>query len=141
MSLPVFKKIIHQNQTVIKYLFAGGTATLATFFFLWFFTEIFGLWYLLSSVLAFCIAVIISFTLQKLWTFKGEQEKKTHHQFVLFLSFGIFGLGVNAASMFLLVDKAHLWYMLAQFITSAGIAVMNFLFYRLVVFKHKEQYT
>jgi len=130
-------KKVMENIKVIKFLIAGGTATFTTFFFLYLFTEAFHLWYLFSSILAFLIAAVVSFTLQKFWTFKGNQEHSSHKQFLIFLSFGTFGLGLNALSMFLLVDKFGLWYMLAQFITAAGIAVMNFFFYKLVVFKEK----
>jgi putative flippase GtrA len=130
----VVKKIT-DNLKIVKFLIAGGTATLTTFFFLYLFTEVFLLWYLFSSILAFLIAVVVSFTLQKYWTFAGEQEKRGRHQFVIFLAFGAFGLGLNVLSMYLLVDRVGLWYMLAQFITSAGIAVMNYFFYQSVVFK------
>jgi len=128
---------ISQYKKIIKFLIAGSTAAGTTFFFVYFFTDIIGLWYLTSSVLAFFFGVIVSFTLQKFWTFRGEQEKQTHHQLVLFISLGICGMVINAFGMYLLVDKAHLWYMLAQFITAAGIAVMNYFVYQLVIFKHK----
>lgn len=129
---------INEYKKIIKYLIAGGTAAGATFLTVYFFTDIVGLWYLASSVLAFFVGVIVSFTLQKYWTFKGEQEKEIHHQVALFLCLGVFGMVFNAAGMYLLVDKARLWYMIAQFITAAAIAVINYFVYQLVIFKHKQ---
>ena len=128
---------ISKYKKLIKFLIAGSTAAGTTFFFVYFFTDIVGLWYLASSVIAFFFGVVVSFTLQKFWTFKGEQEKQTHHQLILFISLGICGMVINALGMYLLVDKVHLWYMLAQFITAAGIAIINFFVYQLVIFNHK----
>lgn len=128
---------VSEYKKILKFLIAGGTAAGTTFFFVYFFTDIVGLWYLISSVLAFFAGVIVSFTLQKYWTFKGEQEKRIHHQLILFISLGVFGMVFNALGMYLLVDKMRLWYMLAQFITAATIAVINFFVYQLVIFKHR----
>jgi putative flippase GtrA len=132
----IYEKI-NQYKKITRYLVAGSTAAGATFFTVYFLTDIIGLWYLLSSVLAFFVGVIISFTLQKYWTFRGEQAKQTRHQLILFISFAAFGMAINAAGMYLLVDKIHLWYMIAQFITAAGIAAMNYFVYQSVIFKHK----
>jgi len=131
-------ELFTQYKKIIKFLIAGSTAAGTTFFFVYFFTEIVGLWYLISSVFAFFFGIIVSFTLQKFWTFKGEQAKQTRHQLILFILFAAFGMAINATGMYLLVDKAHLWYMIAQFITAAGIAVMNYFVYQSVIFKHKS---
>lgn len=128
----IFKKNI-----LLRYLVAGITGASTQIGLLYVFTDIVGLWYLYSSIFSFLAAIIVSFLLQKFWTFEDKKTDKLHHQFVKYMAVAILGLLVNTFAMFLLVDLLLLWYILAQIITGIIIAVMNFLMYKFFIF-HKN---
>lgn len=98
------------------------------------FTEWLGLWYLLSSVCSFIIAFIFNFSMQKWWAFRGEHDKSVKHQLVLFLLVNLGNLVLNSIGLLSLVEYFHLWYMGAQLIMSALLAIGSFFLYSKVVF-------
>ena len=123
---------------LLRYLFAGGTATFVNLGTLYVFVDIFGWHYLTGAVWAFIAAFCVSFLLQKLWTFKNF-ESAAHRvslQAVLYLSVAFFNLIINTALMYTFVDIFGLWYLFGQFLTSGLIACSSYLAYKLVIFKH-----
>jgi len=57
---------------IIRYLFAGGIATLSNLLVLFVCVNYFKLWYLSGAIISFCVAVIISYSLQKFFVFKDK---------------------------------------------------------------------
>lgn len=125
---------IKKRQELIKFLISGGTSALVNFCLLYFFTDILGIWYLLSSVMAFVFSFFVSFFLQKFWTFGDKNRSVLARQMALYLLIALFDLCVNTALMYVLVDMFGLWYMLAQFFVTGTIAVWNFLVYKFFIF-------
>lgn len=128
----VFKKNI-----LLRYLAAGVSGAGTQICLLYLFTDVVGIWYLYSSIISFGIAVFISFTLQKFWTFKDKETNAIHHQFIKYFILAILGLLINSIMMYLMVDMAQVWYLLAQIITSAIIALINFVAYKFFIFDQK----
>jgi putative flippase GtrA len=130
-----FIKVVFRGNKVLRFILAGGTSALSQIAILYLFTDILGLWYLYASILSFVIALFISFTLQKFWAFRDKAIRGVHAQFMKYAMIIFVGLLLNTTLMFLLVDLLHFWYILAQIITGALIAVFNFLSYRKYIFK------
>lgn len=126
-----------ERYKILRFLISGGTATGADFFFLYAFTEWVGLYYLGSAVLAFLIAVFISFVLQKFWTFQDLSKDRIHHQAVTYFIIATLNLGVNTGLVYLLVEYAGFHYLLGQFFSSGLIAVENFFIYHFFIFKNE----
>lgn len=124
----------HRYARTLRFLIAGGTAAATDLTLLYVFTDIFHIWYLLSAVLAFALAFVVSFTLQKFWTFGDHTVDAIHTQLGIYLIIALIGLGINTAAMFLLVDHIGLHYILAQILASAFIAVGNFFAYKHLIF-------
>ncbi len=55
----------------IKFFVIAGIALLVNIFFLWFFTQAAGIYYLISQILASAFTLVTNFTGNKLWTFKN----------------------------------------------------------------------
>lgn len=123
---------------IIRYLIAGGTAAFIGLGTLFALTEFAGMWYLASSVLSFCAGFVVSFTLQKFWTFKDSRKTVIGRQLVLYLIAAGGALGINTALMYVAVDVLGLWYMLAQFFVSGTIAVVSFIVYNFLIFQKTE---
>ncbi len=120
---------------IIRYILAGGIATGSNLLILFICVNYFHLWYLTGAIIAFCGGVIISYILQKFFTFKNYSRKDIHKQFITFFVFALIMLGFNTLLMYVLVDIIGLWYMLAQFISSLGIAFINYIYFNKVIFK------
>ncbi len=123
----------------VRFLFSGGVGFVTVMSLLYLFTDIFGLWYLFSFVLAFLIGQTVSFTLQKFFTFADATGgvRRISGQATAFVSLGVVNLGANSALLYVAVEYFGLHYLVAQFIISLIIAVWSFLFYR-AIFKSTE---
>lgn len=122
---------------IIRYLFSGGTAAAVNLGLLFVLTHYVGLHYIISGVISFCIAVVVSFLMQKKWTFEDHSTEDTHKKFVIYVTVAIVNLCVNTFLLFLLTDFAHFHYMVSQFITSGLVAIWSFFIYK-IVFKKVE---
>jgi len=65
---------LFKYQRFIKFCVVGSTGAAITFFLTWLFTDVFGLFYLLSLVFAVGVATITNYTFNALWTFKVEAK-------------------------------------------------------------------
>jgi putative flippase GtrA len=124
---------------IIRYVISGGIGTVTNFGLIYLFTDYFGIWYLKSSIIAFIISVIISFICQKYLTFQNTNTEKVHKQMVLFIILALINLGINTLLMYLFVDIVGMWYLSAQVVTSALIAISSFFVYKHVIFTHAAQ--
>ncbi len=122
---------------VARYLISGGTATLANFTTLYVLTEFFGVWYLASSIVALAVGFVVSFLLQKFWAFKNKELERVHVQMTWHIMLSLTNVGINTVFLFVLVEHAHLWYMLAQFFSTGILACMNYFAYRYIIFPER----
>ena len=134
---PKVFKIINKYKSIVKFIFAGGSATLVNLLLLYLFHGLLAWGLILSTSLAFIFAFLVSFILQKFWTFRNYNKEKMPLQLALYLTNSFIGLSLNGLFMHLLVNKLGIWYLLAQVIVSLTIAVYNFLVYKFIIFKFK----
>lgn len=112
---------------IMRFGVVGGTAFLIDYGFLYFFTDICGINYLISSALSFTISVIYNYILSIHWVFDVGENHSKSQDFVVFVVLSVIGLGINQLMMWLLVDKALMWYMLAKIFATAVVMVYNFI--------------
>lgn len=130
---------IYKNRQIIRYIISGGTAALVNLVLLYVLTDVFKIWYLFSSTLAFAVAFFVSFYLQKFWTFRDKGKEKIYQQVGFYFIIAIANLGLNAALMYLSVDILKIWYLLAQILVSGIIAVESFLIYKFLIFNRQAR--
>ncbi len=118
---------------------AGGVIQIA-FLYVW--VSFLGLQnsYLVGLVFGFIIALVVSFLLQKYWTFQDKATHKIPRQLLLYGTVAVSGLALNAVLLagakelcaLFGIDFFHGWYLVIQFIifcvVSAFNLCMNFLF-------------
>lgn len=126
-----------ERHKILRFLISGGSATAIDFFFLYAFTEWVGFYYLASSVLAFLISIVVSFILQKFWTFKNSSREDMHQQALTYISVAVLNLVINTSLVFIFVEYAGLHYLLGQFLSSGFIALESFFIYHFIIFKLK----
>lgn len=85
-----------------------------------------GFYHLLASGIGFCVAVVHSYILNKLWTFK-RRGSPVRQEFSKFFVVNIVSLGVNLAGMAILVELLSVDPRIAQLVTIGITLVINFL--------------
>jgi glycosyltransferase involved in cell wall biosynthesis len=115
---------------LVRFALTGGTALVINVGLLFIFTEYAGLWYIISSILAFLVAFAFNFAASKYWVFKSHDHTKIKHQLPMQLGVNIVNLGINTLLLFTFVEYFGIWYILAQLLASLLIAFESFLVYR-----------
>lgn len=131
------KKLIDvlKNKNFLKSVLSGCVTAVADFAFLFIFHKLLGWEQLLSVNVAFALAILINFSLQKFWTFSDKDLSVAHKQFAKFLAISAINFFINGAIMYVLVSILGVWYIAAQVLVMVGLAIMNFTLYRIFVFK------
>lgn len=129
-------KIANQNHPskmkVFRYLISGGTATFTNLLFLFIFANLIGIWYLTSEIMAYIISYVVSFSMQKYWTFNDSSKDRIASQAIIYSIVTTINLGINAGILYLLVEYANLNHMFGQLLASAIIAVESFFIYKIL---------
>jgi len=124
---------------IARFLIAGGTATAVNLATLYALVHFAGLWYLLSSVIAFFMGFVVSFTLQKFWTFKDHRTDVVGKQLVVYLGIVLFNLLLNTALVYVLVEYVGFSPIFAQALAALTIAVEGYFAYKIFVFQDSEK--
>jgi putative flippase GtrA/SAM-dependent methyltransferase len=131
-KFPKFK-----DSRIIRFIISGSIGAATDLLLLWFLTRIVGIWYLTSAVIAFVLSFIVSFFLQKLWTFKNREMGKIHIQASAYLLITLCNLCINTLLMYSFVQYFSFHYLIAQIFASVIVAIESFFAYRELVFKGK----
>lgn len=121
-----------QQMKIVRYVISGGMATVTNLLFLFIFTDLVGIWYVLSAILSYLISFVVSFSLQKYWTFGDDSNDRIGTQAVWYILVTTANLGLNTLGIFVLVHYGHVYYLLAQLIVSFLIAIESYFVYRFV---------
>jgi putative flippase GtrA len=135
MKTPQMKRILQKYTVYIKYAITGGTTAVADWTLLYLFTDVLGVHYLTSAIVAYVCALVINFTGQKYWAFQNT-EALHKKQLLSYLSLALFNLASNTLLIYLLVDALHVWYLAAQIGTTLFLASFSFFIYKYIVFKN-----
>lgn len=130
------KKLIIQ---MFKFGIVGGIATVVDYAIMVFLTEVFGVPYMISSTLSFCISVVVNYLLSMRFVFVGKDDIKKQTEFTIFIILSVIGLGINQLVMYLVAD---VWlasikksYMIAKLIATAVVMIWNFVSRKLLLEK------
>jgi len=126
------RKIIDE---FFKFGIVGTLGAIINLGVLYILTEFVGVYYILSAVFAFIIAVTSNFFLNKIWTFREKVHDKTARKYVQFFSVAVFALGVNLAILYSLTEFIGLWYMFSELIAKVIVFFINFVGNKIWTFK------
>ncbi len=114
-----------QFQALVRYAIVGVAGTAVDVLTLFVLHDWAGVRVLPASAVAFVLAVIHNYLLNKVWTF---QIKESHHRkfFLKFLSVALVGLALTLALMYLFVHVFQWHHILSKLLTSALVVLWNF---------------
>ena len=130
-------QLLQKYGQFVRFVLAGVFAFAINLVALYFFTDIVGIYYLISTVLAFLISFSVSFTLQKFWTFQDNSRDHLHIQLPLYLGMQLTNITLNAALMFVFVEYLHVWYLYSQAVISLALAAAIFFINKKYIFKKR----
>ncbi len=110
---------------IVLYMIGWIIATAIDMFFLYVFTDLVGINYLLSQVFSFCISLLFGFAFQKYITF----QKKTwsgSKQLLFFFVFQLVGLCINLIVLKISVELFAIHYMIAALLSKWIVFCRNF---------------
>ncbi len=119
---------------LLRYLISGGTAAATHVSVLYLLVQFANFHYLAASIAAYVAGIVVSFTLHKFWTFGDKPTHDMHLQFGRYLTIVVLNLVLNTSLMYLFVTQLSVWYLYAQIITTAIIAITGYLGYKYFVF-------
>lgn len=134
-SYPRIFAYCEKHKAILKFFIAGGFAGATDLIALFIFHQLLRQNILVSTSLAFVFAFIVSFNLQKLWTFRNYGYKKLARQLVLYFAGAFISLNLNGLGMHWLVINLGVWYLLAQVLVNLVLGILNFFNYKFIVFK------
>lgn len=128
------KKHLKLIKKFIKYWIWWWVAALLDLLLLWIFTEKFGIYYIYSSILSFCIIIVIWFLYQKHIAFSHKWWNK-FRQWMMFLIFQLIWMWLNVILLWIFATKLGFYYLWIAFINKWLIYIWNFSMNYLFTFK------
>lgn len=117
-----------------RYLFVGGFAFLVDFFLLYFFSDICGIYYLISAIFSFIISLIVNYLISTYWVFNKNQIDKKIMEFTVFSLIGVVGLIFTEIILYVCTDIIKIYYLNSKIIATAIVMFWNFLARRFVFY-------
>lgn len=125
----------NRRKSIIKFFIAGAFAGTVDLIALFIFHGILKWGIVLSTSFAFIFSFMVSFSLQKLWTFRNYSHKRLPRQLVLYFSAAFVSMNLNGLGMHILVIDLNVWYLLSQVMVNIVLGVINFFTYKFIVFR------
>jgi putative flippase GtrA len=119
---------------LFRYVFVGGTAFLVDFFFLYFFSDVCGIYYLISAVLSFIISVLVNYVMSTRWVFNQDNIENKVLEFNLFILISTIGLVFTEILLYFFTDIIGLYYLIAKIISAIIVLFWNFLARRVMFY-------
>lgn len=123
------------TQKIIRYLVSGSIAGLTDLAILYVLVEMLQVGYLVAATVAFVVTLIVSFVLQKYWTFEDGSTTLIGTQIVGYITLSIANIFVNTFLMFVGVEGLHVPYLVVQILAMFVIAAYGFFVYQWVIFR------
>ena len=135
--------IIHQKEVrrIVKFCLVGAWGFVVNMFFLWFFTETVGLFYLFSSVIAIEISLLNNFLLNDLWTWRDRGKEGKREYFKRMLQYHITASAAmlaNIAILWILTELFGVHYLTSNVFGILCGSALNFFVNDRWTFKHRK---
>jgi len=122
--LPHKKNVIKE---FVKFGVVGGIGTLINIAILYLLTEKVGVYYLISAIFSFLVAMSSNFILNKIWTFKENIKIGIGKKYLQFGLVSVSALLVNLFFLYIFTEVLGIYYIISQ-ILAIGIAlIINFI--------------
>lgn len=119
---------------LFRYVFVGGLAFIVDYFFLYFFSDICGIYYLISAILSFIISVLVNYILSTKWVFNQDNIDNKVLEFNLFILISTIGLIFTEILLYFFTDILGIYYLVSKVISAVIVLFWNFLARRIMFY-------
>lgn len=119
---------------MFRYIFVGGTAFAVDFFFLYFFSDICHIHYLISGILSFIISVMVNYWMSTRWVFNQDSSENRLLEFNMFLVISTIGLVFTEILLWFFTDILGMYYLISKIIAAVIVLFWNFLARRVMFY-------
>ncbi|HLC56216.1 MAG TPA: glycosyltransferase family 2 protein [Candidatus Nanoarchaeia archaeon] len=110
----------------VKFGIVGGIGTLVNIAILYLFTEKIGVYYIISAILSFIVAMTSNFILNKTWTFNENIKLKIGKEYLQFSLVSFSALLVNLFFLYIFTEVLGVYYIISQIIAIGIALIINF---------------
>ncbi len=137
-GLMLLKFAIKKYKKIIKFLIVGLLGVIVNTGILWILTELAGVHYLISGIIATQTAIIHNFLLNNSWTWNGKNKKHSYlKRLISFNTVSLIGLGITVSTLWFLTDIIGIYYIISNLIGIALATTWNFIANDKITFKQK----
>ena len=114
----------------IKFCLVGSSGVLVNMGLLWLFTELVGLFYLVSAAIAIETSIINNFFLNDIWTFRDRRTPGKAARLMRLLKFNLVsaaGIGINMGVLWACTEGLGIYYLLSNLCGIAAAMLWNFI--------------
>jgi putative flippase GtrA len=130
--IKIIKEILMSVQ-FIRFGLVGTSGLVLDFFLLIALTELLHLHYLISATVAFVVANLSNFILNKFWTFQNSSHRYAR-QYIYFMLAGVIGLLLTTLILFSAVEWLHFHYLSAKIVAVLLVMIWNYLVSKYLIF-------
>ena len=123
VSVERMKKLFEQ---IFKFVIVGGLSFVLDFIIYYVLTKLFGVYYITAGFFSFTISLIFNYLMSMKFVFKSKDNLKKHHEFAIFATLSVMGLGLNLLCLFIMVDYMGINDLIAKVLTAGIVMVFNF---------------
>ena len=118
-----------------RYFLAGTLAYVIDYCSLIVFVEIFKIYYLTASLVAFLIGAITSYVLNVKWVFDRRTFKNRSVEILIFIVIGVVGLILNQYIIWFFTEDVNFHYLFSKFIATVIVVIWNFFARKYILFR------
>jgi len=120
---------VDDPERFLKFSLVGLSGVFVNLGLLWFLTEIVGIYYLISNVIAVEVSIISNFVLNDLWTWRDRRDPGLINFLKRLASFNVIcagGMVINTAVLWVLTSFLHIYYMVSALFGIAAATLWNY---------------
>ena len=120
----------------IKFCIVGFLGTAINFIILYLLTDIFKIYYIISAIFAFFVAMNNNYILNKVWTFGENINIKFNQRYVKFFIVSVVSLLFNLSFLYFFTEFLKIHYLISQIFSIIPSIAINFLGNKFWTFKN-----
>ncbi|MDD6305795.1 MAG: GtrA family protein [Clostridiales bacterium] len=135
------RELLEKYWELISYAFWGVMTTLVNYVVYFICTKAIGIDYLIANVIAWFVAVVFAFWVNKVYVFRSYQKdaKTMVREFGTFVSARILSGILETGMLALFVEAMHFNDSVIKIIASVLVVIINYVLSKLIIFKKQEE--
>lgn len=135
------RELLEKYWELISYAFWGVMTTLVNYVVYFICTKAIGIDYLIANLIAWFVAVVFAFWVNKVYVFRSYQKdaKTMVREFGTFVSARILSGILETGMLALFVEAMHFNDSVIKIIASVLVVIINYVLSKLIIFKKQEE--